>query len=98
MTIEWSPRSLRETQEIGEYIAADRPGAAEAWLEGLVATVERLASFPRSGRLLEIDPERDYELREILYGSYRVFYRIVTDRVEILRLVHTRRDRTTDDE
>jgi toxin ParE1/3/4 len=92
MKLEWAPRALRETEETGEYIAADRPGAAEAWLDGLLHTAERLETFPRSGRLMEYDPLTGYELREIIYGRYRVIYGLLQDDVTILRLVHTRRE------
>jgi toxin ParE1/3/4 len=91
MRIDWSPGSLDEIEEIGEYIGVDRPGASEAWIDGLVARVERLATFPRSGRLVAEEEGRS-ETREIIYTSYRVLYRVLEDHVEILAVIHTRRD------
>ena len=54
------------------------------WIE-LLATVDRLSRFPMSGR---VAPEiEDDEVREIIYGAYRVFYQ-VGDVVEVLTVRH----------
>ncbi|MDB4952053.1 MAG: plasmid stabilization system [Gemmatimonadetes bacterium] len=97
MRIAWSPRAIGEAQEIADYIAAERPGAATMWLRGLGPAVSRLASFPRSGRVLEASREDTPEQREVLYGTYRIIYRILPDRIEILAVVHTRRDQEEED-
>jgi plasmid stabilization system protein ParE len=52
--------------------------------------VEKLKSFPRIGRRV---PEADEEtIRELLYHNYRIIYRIRKDFVEIITVVHGRRD------
>jgi plasmid stabilization system protein ParE len=85
VNVEWSDRALRRIDEIADHIAMDDPAAAERWVIELFATVERLAQFPLSGRVV---PEiEDDKVREIIYGAYRVFYQ-VGDVVEVLSVRH----------
>ena len=52
----------------------------------MLAAVERLADFPNSGRIV---PElKDPAIREILFGSYRIVYRVKGDVVEVLTVYH----------
>lgn len=74
MRLEWSPLALERAGEIANYIALDKPSAAEVWVEGLFKAVEQLPAHPRSGRKVpELNVER---IREIIYGAYRVIYAI----------------------
>ena len=72
--LEWSPLALERAGDIASYIAMDKPSAAESWIQGLFETVERLKPHPMSGRVVpEVNIER---IREIIYGAYRVIYRV----------------------
>lgn len=72
MNLEWSPLALERVSEIASYIALDKPSAAETWVDGLFESVERLKSYPKSGRKVpEVGIER---IREVVYGVYRVIY------------------------
>jgi len=72
VNLEWSPLALERVSEIASYIALDKPSAAEAWVDGLFESVERLKSHPMSGRKVpEVGIER---IREVVYGAYRVIY------------------------
>ena len=77
----WSPRSLRDLESIRDYVAADSPRYATLVVERIIQGVERLASFPESGRVV---PERsDPQLREVIVRPYRVVYRLRPGVVEI---------------
>lgn len=81
MKVEWSPLALERVEDIAQYIAQDNPNAAIQWVVELFDTVERLADFPQSGRVVsEVGIRR---IREVIFGAYRVIYS-VRDRVEIL--------------
>jgi plasmid stabilization system protein ParE len=81
--------ALDRAAEIARYIAADRPTAAERWIDGLMRTVDGLARSPRRGRMV---PEVGRaEIREVLYGPYRVIYRLGPKRLAILTVRHARR-------
>ena len=54
--------------------------------ERLVAAVEHIGQFPQSGHVV---PEvGDVTLREIVYGNFRLVYRIAADAVEIITIHH----------
>jgi addiction module RelE/StbE family toxin len=77
----WSPQSLRDLEIIRDYVARDSPHYAALVVERIIQGVERLTSFPESGRVV---PERnDPELREVIVRPYRVVYRIRPGAVEI---------------
>jgi toxin ParE1/3/4 len=79
--VEWSPLALDRVSEIARYIAKDNPAAAERWVNELFESVERLADYPQSGRVVpEVGVQR---IREVILGAYRVIYS-VKDKVEIL--------------
>jgi toxin ParE1/3/4 len=81
-TLIWSARALQELGEIGEFIARDKPEAANRWVEVLMAVAERAAAMPFAGRQV---PEygRD-DLRELIERGYRVVYLVTEERVEIV--------------
>ena len=86
MQIIWSPLSLDRVMEIAKYIAQDNPTAAKKWVETLFEKVELLRSSPQSGRVV---PEtHSDDIRELLYGNYRVIYRLEEKRVSILTVRH----------
>lgn len=74
MKITWAPLAIERAYEEARYIAADKPGAAINWLEGLFTFTDRLEQFPDVGRVV---PEIGLpEYREVIYGkSHRVVYR-----------------------
>ncbi len=86
MKITWSPRSKTQLNDIAEYIALDKPAAAFRWLENIFKAVEKLELFPKSGRKV---PEFNQEdIREIIYGNYRIIYKIKEKEIIIASVRH----------
>ncbi len=86
MKIIWSPLAVDRISEIAEYIALDNPVAAEKWVDGIFDSVKQLKQFPNSGRMI---PELQLEnFREIIFGNYRVIYRVDENQVSILTVRH----------
>jgi toxin ParE1/3/4 len=86
--IVWAPIAVDRVIEEGRHIARDNPNAAEAWVSGLFARVNRLSAFPMSGRVI---PERRREdTREVIYRNHRVMYRVERDRLLVLTVRHAR--------
>ena len=71
-TIRWSLAAQDDLREIEDFIALDSPLFAVQFVDRLVGATERLARFPRSGRMVP-EFERE-ELREVVFRSYRVVY------------------------
>ena len=86
MKVVWSPSAIERAIEEASFIALDKPQAADRWLDGLFAAVERLEMFPNSGHVV---PElRRSRYRQIVYKSHRVVYSI---RDEVVRIHTVRR-------
>ena len=86
MKIIWSPLAIDRTTEIAEYIAQDNHSAATKWVETLFDKVQQLKSSPKSGRIV---PEtRREDIRELIYGNYRVIYRVEKDKISVLTVRH----------
>ena len=86
MKIIWSPLAVDRVSEIAGYIAQDNPVAAESWINTVFKKVEDLKSFPESGRIV---PEIDNKtIRELIYGNYRIIYRLEEKRLSVLTVRH----------
>jgi len=85
----WVPSALDDLIKIQEYIARDSAHYAKKFTEGAFNATERLAVFPKSGRIV---PEYgNPKIREIGHGSYRIIYELVDDGVFVIAVVHGRR-------
>ena len=84
----WSPKSLRQLDEIAEYIAIDSPTQAKRVVRRVLDRAERLAIFPESGAFAPEFP--DEGVREILAFRFRILYRFVKadNVVRIVGIVH----------
>jgi len=86
MKIIWSPLAVGRTTEIAEYIAQDNPSAATKWVATLLDKVQLLKAAPKSGRIVpEIHSE---DIRELIYGNYRIIYRAEKSKISILTVRH----------
>jgi addiction module RelE/StbE family toxin len=84
--VRWTLQAADDLEAIVEFIAADSPHFAQLLAVDIVRSVERLATFPLSGRIV---PElRKAALRELIIGNYRVVYRVKKDLVEVLTIHH----------
>ena len=88
MRLVWSPPALERVGDIAEYISRDNPAAAEAWVDAVFSKVGKLVDFPESGRHL---PEiKRTDLREIVFGNYRIVYRLRKGEIVVLTVRHFR--------
>jgi plasmid stabilization system protein ParE len=63
---------------------------ATRFLERIIEAVEGLEQFPEMGRMV---PEAEAEnIRELLFHNYRIIYRLETDSILILTVIHGARD------
>jgi toxin ParE1/3/4 len=90
MKLFWTEPAIRDLRDLRDYIAADSDFHAADFIASIIIRAERLTAFPMIGRVV---PEAQTEnVREILYRSYRIIYRIVGERVDVLTVVHGSRD------
>ena len=85
MRVVWTFFAVERANEIAEYIARDKPGAARVWLEGVFDAVDRLEAFPQSGRIVPEIAASEY--REIVYRrSHRIVYHVEKSTLRILTI------------
>jgi len=86
MKIVWSPLAVARASEIVDYIAQDKPMAAEKWIAAVFSKVQQLRSNPEIERIVhEIS---DLQFRELIYGNYRIICHIEAKRISILTIRH----------
>ena len=86
MKIIWSPLAVDRAAEIVDYIAQDKPLAAQSWIETIFTKVESLEFSPEIGRIV---PEiGDNQFRELIYCNYRIIYKIDHNQISILTIRH----------
>jgi toxin ParE1/3/4 len=84
-----SPRAHEDLIEIWSYIADDSVTNADAFIDRLYETMESLGRNPGSGRHRE---ELALGIQSFPFGRYLIFYRALTNSVEIVRVLHGARD------
>ena len=93
--IKWSPDASADLHSICEFIAKDSKHYASVFATNVIHLIEnQIASFPKSGRKI---PEYNHEnLREKIYGNYRIIYEIKPDHLEIITICHAARNFKSD--
>lgn len=88
------PRAAADLEAIALYVAAENPRAALALTDAIERRLWQLAQHPYSGLLREdIGPG----IRHLVAGRYLAFYRVTSEAVEVLRILHGRRKAEADD-
>lgn len=83
--IQWKKQAINDLIKIGQHIAKDSPASAEKMIDLIEGKVTPLAAHPRIGRTGR--KRGTHEL--VAHESYVVIYRVLTKKVEILRVKHT---------
>lgn len=86
MEIRFARGARSQFQTAIRYIGADKPSAAANFRVKSEKSLERLKSYPESGRLLPEFPDLPY--REVIVPPYRFFYRVEDDVILIVGVWH----------
>ncbi len=85
----WSESAADDLESIAEYISKDSPAYASIVVSDIVDAGRSLQSLAERGRRV---PElNDSDIRELFIHSYRLVFRIKSDTVLILAIIHGRR-------
>ncbi len=89
MKVSLAPEARADLKSISSWIDNDNPTRADSFvdeLERACATLERrpyrFPAVPAAGR----------DLRKRAYRDYLIFYRVLENQVEVVRIVHGKRD------
>jgi len=86
MRVHWTDNAIVHLLDIYEYIAHDSPVYAKRMIDRITRRSQQIAGFPKSGRKV-----REYEaddIREMIEKPYRIIYRIKSDQIDVLAVVH----------
>lgn len=86
MKVRFAADAESDLERIADFIAGDNPKRARDFVRELRASCLSLADFPNrfplAGRYAKLG------VRYRVHGSYLIFYRVETDAVVVLRVVH----------
>jgi toxin ParE1/3/4 len=82
-----------DLQTAAQFIHGDNPTAADSFIDAAYDTFEFLARNPGIGRArsdLDFTEVRSWRVKG--FRRYLIFYRVMTDRIQIWRVLHGARD------
>ena len=86
----WSDPAKKELKAIYDYIAEDSKIYAKKVVNSIIEKTDYIDNFPKCGRIVpEIENEN---IRETFIYSYRLIYEITEKHIEIIALIHGKRD------
>lgn len=80
------------------YIHQDSPANAAKWRVGLLTAAESLRTAPLRCRVAPENGPFEFEIRQHVYGNYRLLFTVQDDAVVILHVRHGARDSMKPDE
>ena len=90
MRLRWRLSAVNDLTEISDFISENDPEAARAVVNRVLHSVERLASFPNSGRAGQVEGTRELVVPGL---PYIVVYTCDDTDVSIIGVFHGARDR-----
>ena len=88
--VKWSLTAKNDLKQIYNYIFQDSSFYAQQVMEEIIKRSETLNLYPHMGK---ITPElNDSSIRELVIYSYRIIYEVSNNDVQILTLVHSRKN------
>lgn len=94
MKIRWTGRASADLVRLHAFLQPVAPEAAARIVQQLARAPQRLHEFPRIGE--KLDAYQPREVRRIIVGSYEIRYEIVDGAILVLRLWHSRENRSFD--
>jgi len=89
MTVGWTSNARRELRAIRDYIAQNSPTYARGMVDRVTRRTKQLVQFPRLGAV--VAEYEDESIRELFEHPYRNIFRVRTNQVMILSVVHSSR-------
>jgi addiction module RelE/StbE family toxin len=85
MRVRWTTDAAEDLEQICDYIARDRPGAARRVADDITKAVGGLSTFPNRGRLGRVEGTRELILAPL---PFIAVYEVQTEQVVLLRILH----------
>lgn len=88
--IQWTTVALLDMNDAVAYIAKDSKVYAARFASQCEAAANAFREYPYKGRLVPELPRSG--LRELIAAKYRIIYRVKTESIEIIALIHGARN------
>jgi toxin ParE1/3/4 len=86
MRVHWTNNAIDHLVNIYEHIALNSPTYAKQMVDRITRRLEQISDQPLSGRKV---PEYEAEdIRELIEKPYRIIYRIKSDQIDVLAVIH----------
>jgi plasmid stabilization system protein ParE len=89
LTLRWTERAVLHVEALVDYVSLTSPVYAEGIVSRIDQRLQLACTHPEIGKV--VVEVQDSALRELVVPPYRIFYRIRTDAIEVLAIVHERR-------
>jgi plasmid stabilization system protein ParE len=86
--VELTEPAKLEIAEAEDWIGAESTAAADRWIEALYDALDGLKTMPARCPLAPENKNHAEEIRQLIYGRYRVLFTIFPGRVLILHVRH----------
>ena len=86
MNVVWTDTAIAHLTTIYDFIARDSDRYALRMIDRITARSKQLSTFPQSGE--DVPEYQNPDLREVIEGPYRIIYRLRSDAVGVLGVVH----------
>jgi toxin ParE1/3/4 len=90
LPLRWTEQAVEHLGGIADFISASSPVYAEGVIHRIESRLQLLREQPAMGKATPAMP--DPSVRELVVSPYRVFYRVLPDCIEILAILHGRRE------
>jgi toxin ParE1/3/4 len=89
MNVYWTEAALADLRAVQAYIARHSPRYADAMIKRILDRTDSLSQHPLIGSVVS-EYNADL-LRELLESPYRIIYRVASNQVDIVAVVHAAR-------
>lgn len=90
--VEILPIAREDVNNALVYIAAEDPDAADRLLDRLLSALDQLSRFPLSAPEVMVGGRRARKYFRVPVPPYNIYYRIIRDKVIVMRVLHERMD------
>ena len=89
MRIHWTQNAVEHLVNIYEHIALNSPTYAKGMVDRITRRSEQIADQPLSGR--KVPEYQTDDIRELIEKPYRIIYRIKSEQIDIVAVIHRAR-------
>ena len=86
MKVPWTRTALDHLADIYDYVAHDSQRYAQRMVDRITARSKQVAGFPESAPV--VVEYGDPAIREVIEGPYRLIYRVESDAIVVLAVIH----------